>query len=101
MAVEFSLGLTTGSLSSLRPIITWKGVGLFGSERSRYPDTGSLSKSHCNPHSNGDTEQGCLVEIELSVPSDQRIIKTTVVDVELGASESTERIITTMSTSVH
>ncbi|KAF2188868.1 hypothetical protein K469DRAFT_72342 [Zopfia rhizophila CBS 207.26] len=97
MGVEFSFGLTTGSLSSLRPIIAWKGVGLFSSERSRYPDTGTHSKSRRNPCSNGYTQQDCPVGIELSMSKDQRIIRTTVVDVEFGASESTERIIETSS----
>jgi hypothetical protein len=100
MGIEFSLGLTTGSLSSLRPIISWKGVGIFSSARSRYPDTGTHSKSHRNPRSSGYTQQECPEGIELSVSKDHRIAKTTVVDVEFGANESTERIIPTMNTSV-
>lgn len=101
MAIEFSLGLITGSLSSLRPIITWKGVGLFSSEQSRYPHTGAHSKSHRNPRSSGYTQQDRPVGIELSVSKDQRIIKTTIVDMEFGVNESTERIIPTMNTPVH
>ena len=101
MAIEFSLGLITGSLSSLRPIITWKGVGLFGSERSHYPNTGAHSKSRRNPRGSGYTQQDCPMGIELSVSRDQKIIKTTIVDMEFGANESTERIIPTTSTPAH
>ena len=94
MATEFSLGLVTGSLSSLRPLITLKGVGLFSTKRLTYPDdTKTHSKSRRNPLSNGYTKHDCPRGIELSVPKDQRITKTTVVDMEFGASESTERII--------
>ncbi|KAH7346039.1 hypothetical protein BKA66DRAFT_478287 [Pyrenochaeta sp. MPI-SDFR-AT-0127] len=101
LSIELSLGLVTGSLSSLRPIITWNGVGLFSSERSRYPDTGTHSKSHRNPRSNGYAQHDSQRGIELSAPKDRRIIKATIVDMEFGAGESTEHIITTTNTPVH
>lgn len=94
MGVEFSLGLATASLPSLRPIITWQGVRPFTSEGSHGPGVGTHSKSRRNPRSSGYT-QDCPMGIELSVSKNQTIIKTSIVDVELGASESTERIITT------
>ena len=90
MAVEYSLSLATGSLSSLRPIITWKGVKIFNSE----PAYGKYGATSHHSHSN----RGFVQEPQEPLPPNHRIMKKTTIDVELTSSESTEHIITHSST---
>ncbi|KAH7049470.1 hypothetical protein B0J12DRAFT_719378 [Macrophomina phaseolina] len=94
MSVEYSLGFSAGSLSSLRPMIRWKGLGLFSTKNSSNPPYGTHSGSRRNPRSSGYARQDCEAAIKLStISGHERALKNAVVAAELEGSESTEQII--------
>lgn len=94
MSVEYSLGFSAGSLSSLRPMIRWKGLGLFSTKHSSNPPYGTHSGSRRNPRSSGYARQDCEAAIKLStISGHERALKNAVVAAELEGSESTEQII--------